>query len=295
MKKLEPNEVYHASAGIGSTFIKKAAGSTILHALTDEFQESDAMRVGTAVHCAYLEPEKFSSSVIVLPDDAPKKPTSRQVNAKKPSPETVHAVAYWSAFEKAAQGKTLLTKEQHDSVLLMVKSIKDHSIASSMLTRGEAEYSYYAVDPVTGLPQKCRPDYLRVDWVEENGVKRKIISMYDIKTCQDASVDGFTRQVMNLLYHVQAAHYMETFFLATGEQVDEFHFIAAENTMPHATNIHSLKRGSLELDIGFRQRRKVLDDYAIYLKDTNKLYEFGYEKKINEIVFPRWALEKWGA
>ena len=67
-----PAKEYHATKAVSQSLLKRLGQSPAklrwhLDHPQDE-KDSPAKRVGSAVHCALLEPEKFESSVVVMPD-----------------------------------------------------------------------------------------------------------------------------------------------------------------------------------------------------------------------------------
>lgn len=267
MKILESNEKYHANKeAIGSSLLKKIASKSVLHALASENKSSAALELGSAIHCAILEPEQFDRQFIASPS------FDRRTKEGKLLAEQ---------FESMAQGKTVITKDQLEIVKGILKSLGQHEIAHAMLSGGEAEYSYYAKDEETGLMLKCRPDYFNQN------------ALIDIKSTRDASVSEFTRSCVNLGYQIQAAFYLDVFNKANGTNIEDFFFIAVETEAPYAVNI--FKMGEAEIALGRNQYRAALKEYANAKNNPEKIYEFGYKKQINEIVFPMWAFDKWGA
>lgn len=267
MKKLETSKIYHQNTDYkGSTFWKEIAKTTVFHTLSKDQKESKAFDLGSAIHCAMLEPERFSSDFAV---------------SQKFDRRTKEGKAMAEAFELANAGKTILDEDQMTVVEGAISSLRGHDLASGMLTGGEAEYSYYTNDPVTGIGLKCRPDYFNKG------------ALIDLKTCQDASNDGFVKACVNFGYHIQAAFYLDVFNLANGTDLKEFYFVAVETSKPFAVNTFLM--GEAELALGRAQYQKAIKQYAEYLNNTERLNDFGYEKKINEIVFPMWAFEKMGA
>lgn len=263
MKKLMSNKDYHASEAIGSSLLKAIALKSLLHAVKTERKESAALDLGSALHAAVLEPETFNQEFLVSP---------------KFDRRTKEGKAAAADFEALAAGKTVIDEDQMSDIRGMVDAIKSHEIASSMLENGEAEYSYFAKDPITGLDRKCRPDYFNAG------------ALIDLKSCQDASPEGFIKACINFGYHIQAAYYLDTYNLANGTNIQEFFFVAVETKAPYAVN--TFRMGAVELELGRKMYRKALDQYAEYLKDQTQVLKFGYEKKINEIEFPLWALNK---
>ena len=96
------NAAYHAGDGISKSGLDLIARSPLHYFAKyrspdrERDEPTEAMKLGTAVHSAVLEPESFASDYIVVPADAPRRPTTVQLNAKKPSDDTVIAIEWFS-------------------------------------------------------------------------------------------------------------------------------------------------------------------------------------------------------
>ena len=106
----------------------------------------------------------------------------------------------------------------------------------------------------------------------------------DLKTCKDASPDGFAKHVANFAYHVQAAHYLDGFEALTGGKAAGYVWIAVESEAPHAVAIYTadaemMERGSL-------QRTKALDLIATCRHEGKWP---GYPVEVQRISLPAWA------
>lgn len=267
MKILEPSSVYHANPALGSSLLKKIHSKTLLHALTVKQEETDSMILGSAIHCAILEPERFTSDFVVCP---------------KVDRRTAAGKATYAEFEAAAGDKTVLTADQMEIVEGMKASIMSHPVASMMLNGGEAEYSYYHKDVTTGLELKCRPDY-------HNGG-----ALIDLKTTMDASYEGFAKQMGNLGYHLQAAYYLDVFNGSQGTNYDEFFFVAIENKAPYAIAVYRLD--SAQIEHGRIAYQRALSEYAGFLNSGSNMEElktlYGYPAQITDIQIPFYILDK---
>ena len=84
------------------------------------------------------------------------------------------------------------------------------------------------------VPCKARIDYLTGS------------AILDVKTCADASPEGFARQIATFQYHVQAAHYANGFREVVGWDLDRFVFIAVESEAPYAVGCYTLDARSLQ-------------------------------------------------
>jgi hypothetical protein len=267
-KLLQKNQDYHASNAIGSSILKKIASKSLAHALTQEFNQTDAMILGSAIHAAILEPETFKEEFVFSPKFDRRTKVGKEAAA---------------LFEEQAQGKTILTEDKKEIINGVIKSLNSHRVAKGMLSGGEAEYSYYHVDEETGLTLKCRPDYAN------HG------ALIDLKTCQDASHDGFMRACFNLGYHIQAAFYLDVYNKANGTNLNEFFFLAVETSSPYAIN--TFKMGDVEISLGRQQYRKALNQLAGFKKNGERLEDllapqFGYGESIKSLEFPVWMLQK---
>ena len=238
-----------------------------------------AMIQGSAIHTATLEPEKFELEYVVVPDSLPNRPTSRQVNAKKPSAETTEAISAWSEFTAASTGKTILTRDQWDISLAAQASVRKHKRAREILRRGKAEEAYFGIDPDTGAQVKAKPD-----WRHDDGIA-------DLKSTEDASQDGFYKSVVNFNYHLQPWWYQNAIEAALDTTLPKlWEFIAVEKSPPYAVAVYTLpdvvlRAGAIRAQVLLRRilDAKMLDEWVAYSDDTQTL------------EFSTWALNKLGA
>lgn len=269
MKILETNASYHANPAIGSTLLKKIHSETLLHALTSPFIETQSTKLGSALHCAILEPERFEADFLVAP---------------KCDRRTKEGKTIWESFQALAQGKTVIDEEDMETIKGMKDSVLSHPTASAMLTGGEAEYAYYSTDPDTGIQKKCRPDY------------HKGGALIDLKSTSDASFEGFARQVGQLGYHLQGAYYTDVFNESQGTNYKDFFFIAVENKFPYAVAVYRLD--STHMDHGRLAYKKAICRYADFknsgasIEDLQTLRNYGYPTDILDIQVPYYILDK---
>ena len=176
------------------------------------------MKLGTATHCAILEPERFEIEYVEAPV------VDRRTKDGK---------ALWNELEQS--GRIVLSSEEYAKVTGMAKAMKDHELASKLVEGGIAEQSVYWNQKVSGLEVseilcKARPDYIKP--------LKKGYVIVDIKTTQDASVYEFQRKAYyKYYYHLQAAHYVRGFEAVIGEKVIAFMYIAIESEPPYAISV----------------------------------------------------------
>lgn len=193
-------------------------------------KRTEALILGDAIHKAILEPDLVSQHFVAVPDDAPRRPSITQVNAKNPSPESRGSINYWRDFEAENVGKFILKPAEMKTVLACRDAVHRHPVARGLFVGGEAEQSYFAIDPETGEPIKCRLDYSLLE------AEAMIV---DLKTTEDASEFAFGHSARKYRYDGQAVWYPDVLAAAYGQPVAEtFVFVAVEKDPPHAIGIY---------------------------------------------------------
>ncbi len=243
-------EEYHRILGLTKTglMMLRKSPAHFWHWMTSPAEESTkAMHIGTATHLAVFEPHKFDEEIVVVPEDAPKKPTKTQMEAKKPSEDAVAAIAWWKEFYAKNEGKIVLNQEEFANVRGMATMVRDNKEIQPYLTHPSAkpEVSIVSVEKIRGLDIVCkgRADLITMD----NTV------IVDLKTTEDASAEGFSKSFMSYGYWMQAAHYISICRQA-GIPIEKFIFIAVEKSPPYCTALYELDASSLEKAFAIRQR-----------------------------------------
>ncbi len=277
-----PAEEYHAVRAMSASGLKLMRQSpahyfgTHLDPNRPDEKASRSKANGTLTHCLMLEPAEFDKRFIVVPEEAPNRPSDRQRKAAKPSPETVAAVAWWDAFNRSAAGKIVVEAEALASAKAQAAAVRALPDVAALLSVGQAEASAFWIDEQTGELCKCRPDHTHP---AGDGV-----ILVDGKTCQDASAQGFGRSIWNYGYHLQAAWYADGFERATGQRVHGFVFAAVESAWPHQAAAYML--GDDVLDKARTENRRLLNLYAECKRTGNWP---GYQAGIQLINLPPWA------
>lgn len=258
------NADYHGGPGVSKSGLDIIRRSPMhFHAAmhAPERTPTPAQAIGTAFHMLLLEPHEFESHYVVAP---------------KFDRRTKDGKAEYEAFQVANAGKQLLDNEGMEQLLGMAHSVRQHKAANALLTGvpGKAETSVYWNDPVTGELCRCRPDY----WRDDNIV-------VDVKTTDDASLDGFSKSLVNWRYHVQHPFYCDGIAAATGSAPEAFVFLVVEKKPPYAVAVYSLDNESIEL--GRVEYRADLDLFA-QCKRENAWP--GYGENIQRIGVPNWHL-----
>ena len=226
------------------------------------------MLLGSAMHTMVLEPELFEKECLVESANAPKRPTAAQRNAKKPSSQTLDAIAYWEEFDKKANGKNLISIDDYERLTIMRQRIFDHPAASTILNMsGVVEQSYQWKDSQTGEICKSRPDFHTDDGT----------LIVDLKTTSGASELGFQKSVHNFRYHVQAG-----FYLRSIEEAQQFVFIAVESKPPYLVAVYNASTDMINAG------NRVADKNLATLAQCRKTGKWtGYSEEITTLDLPR--------
>jgi len=227
-----PNDAYHSHLkGISSSGLKTVLRSPAHYKFQAARTPSRAMEIGTAIHTALLEPDRFANDYVLL----------REVKDRRAS-EYKQAV-------KTHGTEVVLTAGESDNVIGMQEAVLANPLMRSRLTgEGWRELSLFVRDPVTAVLIRVRYDLLLTDG-----------TIVDVKKTQDARPDPFSRAIDNYGYDLSAALYVDAFEWATGEEA-QFEFAAVEEAMPHG---HKLYRPcDTTLGEGRRKYREALDTFA---------------------------------
>lgn len=225
-------------------------------------EPTPSMEFGSALHCAVLTPSLYESQYAIAPE------CDRRTKDGK--------IIYADFLEKSV-GKKAIASLNAEKISSMALAILNHPIASILLTMGEAEQSFFWVDPKTGLECKARPDYLRYDNI-----------CIDLKVTHDLTQRGFMNTAHKFRYHVQAAFFIDGIFQSTGRQCDDFVFIAIEDEPPYG--IKAFLADNFFIEHGRNVYRKNLLTVRDWLDHPDK-YSTVYPESINpiELSLPHWV------
>jgi exodeoxyribonuclease VIII len=250
-----PFSEYLEAEQINASALKLINSRTPAHyyaSLSKPNEETQAMKIGSAIHCAVLEPAIFSDKYLNLPDNV-----DGRTNSGK-------AIIY----EAKQSGKVVLTKSEYDLCNEIAISVRSSKSIGNALKNGDSELSVFTDD------RKCRLDHYNSG------------NIFDLKTCNDASPKEFAKQIYNFGYHIQAAWYLDTCKIA-GLKTYVFIFIAVEKAPPYAIGLYELGHDSLEA--GRIAYLSALDKLE-RAKSTGEWT--GHSEYLETIELPYWALNQ---
>lgn len=229
------NSEYHAGDGVSVSDLKVLMEKSPLHLWAQKYdpnrqpqKQTEALMLGTAIHCAVLEPDEFPYRFAVMPEG---------INASS-------KIGRELIKELQDEGKTPLTQEQYLVVTNTSASARRNPVVKYLLDKGGiSERSIYWRDPETGVLCKMRPDYMIEPCAEfPDGI------MFDLKSAEDASPAGFAKGAYNYRYHQQADWYTSGFQQTYGtSKRPPFLFGAFEKLPPFAGKVYPASVRQIEL------------------------------------------------
>lgn len=227
-----PAEEYFAVEAASNSFLKDVRRSPA-HAKHKEPEDYDTRNkeIGSAIHCALLEPDEFKTRYFLCEADK-------------------RTDAFYRGMAADHGGAFVLTRPEYKRITgMMLSAYRNKRFAKYMNEPGYNEISFFSVDPETGVPVKCRFD-------------RLVTAGYalDLKKCQDARGVDFTKAITNYGYYQQVAFYMAVHEWETGERLKKFPLAAVEEKAPHGFVMHDLDEVALIL--GRKHFREALNKYA---------------------------------
>lgn len=230
ISKKDRNEDYHDSPGISASGLKTIYLKSMYHYLNQKPFESKAMAFGSAVHTALLEPDDFDDEYYIMP----------KLDRRTKIGQTIY-----NDRVKLIKDKKILNKDEGDKINYIIKNFRKNTLANEYC-EGQIEISHYG--KYNDIDVRIRPDVLNRE--------RDFIS--DVKTCQDNSPMAFKRDIYKYAYHLQAAFYIDQL------GINNFKFIAVQNTYPYTVEVYTLSNELLER--GRNAWKQAFKDYEIYLE-----------------------------
>lgn len=216
-----------------------------------------SMLLGSVVHKLVLEHEDFDNEFAVMP---------------KIDKRTKAGKIEYEAFLEANTDKDIVDSETYETACKIAESVRNHPIASKLLTNGKAEQSFFwKRDEI-----RCK---CRLDWLRNDGI------VVDLKTTSDASPEGFTKSASNFRYYVQAAWYLEG-LKRNGINAENFIFIAVETVAPYQVCVYAADDTFLKLG-----ETESTEDFEKYKKCVETQNFEGYETKIHSLSLPAWKMK----
>ena len=314
-----PRAGYNELPGINQSLIKPER--TLAHTAEKLHGEEETKKEhflhGNICHCDALEPDRFDDYYVVIPSDAPDRPTESQLKPPKPKKDgtistgtagferyqdALSAKSWWESFDKQHAGKELISQKDFDCGIALAHALKNHPVLGGYLSadqRDGNEITLSYIDSQTGMRLKARLDMLRV-------LGSSQLWLGDVKTTHDAAPgpDHFGKSAVNCGYFFQAAFYVDAVFnckraleqlfnlpegLLIGLPI-VYEWIAIEKVKrPHYKFISRQECPDELLELGRQEYRKALNEFTASMLTG---YFPGYSTEAVTMRIPAWGYRK---
>lgn len=243
-------------------------------------EPTTALRIGTALHCAVLEPMRFEAIATVAPD------VDRRTKDGK---------ATYAAWQASLPPNAMVLDADEFAIVRDASTALLSSQFVGMIGKGEPEVSIYWDETVTiqGDPVVigCKA---RLDWL---GARDGRIVIGDIKTTRDATPRGFSRACATYGYAHQLAWYRRAVRalqsaddgLPSSAPIDIV-LGAVETDKPYAVGVYRIS--DLDLDTADADNMATLTQWASCVR--RDIYPGPTDGEVRTIFVPEWAFDTRG-
>lgn len=227
-----------------------------------EVSDNASLRLGSAAHCAILEPMEFDRKFVAMPSFGDMRSSTNRAKRDE-----------WLLTQK--KGAIIMNDKDIEKLKRIIDSLLRNRYAVNLIKGAAFEQTAYFRDPVTGLKCRFRPDIIRLD----------LSALPDLKTTsRDASLDQFSREIEKFKYHVRLAFYEYGVELIHGRKPEMPCWIVCETKDDFDVCV-------FEADIAMMERGR----NAVH-KALARIYDgvisgkwHGYQQEVQVVSLPRWT------
>ncbi len=253
---------YYENPAISASGLKQIARSPA-HFITER-EPTDSMKFGSAAHCAILEAHDFDNRYAIVPEG---------IDYRSKEGKEIKA-----AIE--ASGKEPIKFADAQDILALAKAVRAHPKLAELLELNpefEKEFFFNIDDRI---PAKMKMDLVIMPRDEyPNGL------IVDVKSCPDASPEGFARGMWNMKGFIQSSFYTKHFQkIHDTPERPPFLWLAAERKPPYLTAIYSAPQHLLEYSDTECDRLLKIYEECMHTGAWR-----GYDQSVTELMLPMWA------
>lgn len=221
---------YEALPGINWSLLKsmRVSAKQYKHDAEQRREDTEALRIGIAVHAFVLEPEKFKERFITYRLDKSKGEGARKA---------------WLAFQEEHKDKVILSPNEYDRAIGAGMAVLDCPTAAQHFCGGVTEMAWQWTDPETGLLCKGRAD----QWLSR---------VVELKTSRHALPHLFRVDAARLGYVTQLAWYRDGLRAHGVDVADDAIMVTVQNVPPHDCVTYRVSAELLQ--VGRDQYRELL-------------------------------------
>ena len=227
--------------------------------------------LGIAVHLALLEPDDLQARTTVV---------RGITKTGAPSAGYASDAAKEQRDAAYAAGITPLLPEEMATVHAIAQAIEAHPIAREAFRGGESEVTFTWTDEITGVPCKCRVDYLPADGSY----------LADLKSAASANPREWIKSAARLGYFARAAWYIDGIGQAMGKAPGDYFFINVEKELPYLVSVCAFDIKAIEFGRMINRRALQLFEQCMRTQDWHGYREPGaIRDRAFRVSLPVWA------
>lgn len=273
---------YHAIRWAASASqLRELHGKTpahLWHRLQNPKPPTWEMVLGTLVHHRILEPSQPFPAISVVPETYVV-PADYKGTLRDPKPGDIEDWNWrrkycrqWRETQEAA-GFIVVDRSDLDEIERASERVLANREARELIEGADTEVTLFWHHDQDRAPFPCKA---RLDLVPVGP------DMGDIKTCADASLEGFQKHAWESGYHLQGAFYMDAWDRLGDRMFTGFKFIAYERTIG-LVKVHRMTDALLQA--GREAYQSALDTYIRCVRANQWP---GYTEEAAEWDLPRW-------
>lgn len=213
--RVHPALIQHRVVYDGITALNYSGAKELLRSpahyqsyLNQEREETKALRMGSLIHCAVLQPELLNEKFITAPE------CDRR---------TIQGKETYAAFQSSLKpGMTVVSAEESAECHLIASHAK-LALERIGVTFDQTELMF--TTDHNGVQLKCAIDGVSGDY------------LWDLKTTEDASPAGILKAIRAYRYNLQAYFYRLCYETAFERRMLGFRFLFIEKAPPYATAV----------------------------------------------------------
>lgn len=228
-----PSDVYHALPGVSISRLKELQRSALHYRYRVENpKQSNALRLGTAAHCAVLEPERFAREFVAW---------ARRAENGNLCPRKGQ---YWDAFVAENPGRTIITEDEWQLAHTIAGAVRADPLAMRYLEAGEPEVTMqWELEAESDMHGRqtfaCRG---RADWLTRVDGEHYVVGL---KSARDCRPFIFGSAAYKLSYHLQWAWYLDGYRTLAGV-TPKMREIVVESEAPHDVVVYDIPEDVIE-------------------------------------------------
>lgn len=270
---IESHSVYHSNPAVSHSKLevfRRRARLYQMRYVTKELPEPEptaAFRIGSAAHCAILEPDKFAVHYAQRPSGIDRR--------------TKDGKAAWERFAAQHAGKDFLDSEECSQIVAMIDAVRCNPLAGQLLAQGCAELSWRVESGA--IPLQCRTDWFSREGCALSGGRPYVADIKTIDSLDSDAFRSFERAAFSYGYHRQAGFYLPLITEILGVPVTDFFFIAVEKVEPFGVAVFRLTDEA----IATGQDESLADLRRLKIcRDSDNWPNI--EPEVTEIGLPKW-------